>query len=142
MKRKASAIWNGDLKTGNGTISAASGVLSDVPFSFRTRFEAPVTGTNPDELIAAALAGCFSMALSAQLAAAGHVPQSVRTAATLELEPGDAGFSITGIHLDTQANVPGIDEEAFQEIAARTKSGCPVSRALSVPITLSASRSA
>lgn len=138
MKRKASAIWKGDLKSGNGTISAGSGVLSETPYSFKTRFEEPVTGTNPDELIAAALAGCFSMALSAQLAAAGHSPEKVSTQATLDLQPGASGFSIAGIHLDTSAHVPGLDDGGFQEIARKAKEGCPVSRALSVPITLDA----
>ncbi len=138
MKRKASAIWNGDLKTGNGTISAASGALADTPYSFKTRFEEAITGTNPDELLAAAHAGCYSMALSAQLAAAGHSPQSVDSQATLELVPDANGFSITGIHLETTANVPGLSNDVFQEIARKAKEGCPVSRALAVPITLDA----
>jgi osmotically inducible protein OsmC len=138
MKRKASAVWRGDLKTGSGTISAASGILKDAPYSFKTRFEEPITGTNPDELIAAAHAGCFTMALSAQLANAGHKPDRVSTQATLDLEPGAAGFSITGIHLDTTAKVSGIDDKMFQELALKAKEGCPVSRALSVRITLEA----
>lgn len=138
MKRKASAVWNGDVKTGNGTISAASGALRDTPYSFKTRFEEPITGTNPDELIAAAHAGCFSMALSGQLAGAGHKPERVSTQATLDLEPGASGFSITGIHLDTTVKVAGVDDGAFQEFARKAKEGCPVSRALNVPVTLSA----
>jgi osmotically inducible protein OsmC len=138
MKRKASAVWNGDLKAGNGTISAASGVLTDAPYSFKTRFEAPVTGTNPDELLAAAHAACFSMALSGALGRAGHAPERVATEATLDLEPGASGFSITGIHLDTTVRAPGIDDKAFQEAARSAKENCPVSRALSVNITLTA----
>ena len=138
MKRNASAVWNGDLKTGSGNMSAASGVLADVPYSFKTRFEAPDTGTNPDELIAAAHAGCFSMALSAQLSKAGHTPERVETKATLDLEQGANGFSFTGIHLDTTVKASGVGEEEFQSIAKAAKEGCPVSRALSVPITLEA----
>lgn len=138
MKRKASAVWNGDLKAGNGTISSGSGAMKDAPFSFKTRFEEGVTGTNPDELIAAALAGCFSMALSAQLGGAGHPPERVATDASLEMARGDAGFSIAGIHLQTEVRAAGISESEFQEIATKAKEGCPVSRALSVPITLDA----
>lgn len=138
MKRKASAVWNGDLKAGNGTISSGSGALKDAPFSFKTRFEDGITGTNPDELIAAALASCFSMALSANLGGAGHAPEKVSTEATLEMARGDAGFSIAGIHLQTEVKIAGISEDEFQQIAEKAKAGCPVSRALSVPITLEA----
>lgn len=138
MKRKASAVWNGDLVSGKGTMSGPSGVLSKTPYSFKTRFEEPVTGTNPEELIAAALAGCFSMAFSHDLASADHTPEQVATDAELDLEQIGGGFSITRIHLAVKARVPGIDEETFQRIARATKEGCPVSRALKVEITMDA----
>src|SRR5215468_12459205 len=113
MQRKASAVWNGSLKDGKGTISAPGGVLNDTQYSFSTRFEnAP--GTNPEELIAAAHAGCFSMALSAQLGNAGITPESISTEATLTLEKLEAGFTITKIHLDVAAKIPGGDKAAFE----------------------------
>jgi len=136
MKRNASAIWKGDLLAGAGTISAESGVLKDTNYSFKTRFEEGVTGTNPEELIAAAHAGCFSMALSHELAQAGHKPTSVATKATLSLEQVDGGFAITKVHLDTDANVPGIPQAEFDRIAAAAKAGCPVSKVLNAEISL------
>jgi osmotically inducible protein OsmC len=138
MKRKASAVWTGGLKDGKGTVSSASGVLKDTQYSFSTRFEDGI-GTNPEELIGAAHAGCFSMALSAQLGNAGITPERIATEATVTLEKGDAGFSVTGIHLDVVARIPGGSKEAFETAANAAKAGCPISRALaSVPITMTA----
>lgn len=135
--RKASAVWNGELKGGSGTMKLGSGAFEG-SYSFGTRFE-ETPGTNPEELIAAAHAGCFSMALAAGLGRAGYSPESVRTSATAHLEKGDAGFAITRIELDTEASVPGIDDAAFQEQAQAAKAGCPVSRALAgVEISLNA----
>lgn len=138
MKRNASAIWRGALKVGAGTISSPSGVLDDTNYSFRTRFEEGVTGTNPEELIAAAHAGCYSMALSHELAEAGHVPTSVETTATVHLEQVPGGFEIPKVDLVTKAAVPGIDASTFQEIAAKAKDGCPVSKVLNAEISLDA----
>src|ERR1700727_1072173 len=129
MQRKARAVWQGDLKDGKGTISTDSGTLKDTQYSFTTRFENGV-GTNPEELIAAAHAGCFSMALSAQLGNAGLTPESIETTAALTLEKTDAGFTITKIHLDLVANVPGATQAAFDKAAQDAKAGCPVSRVL------------
>ncbi len=129
LKRKASAVWNGNLKEGKGRISTASGVLADTQYSFSTRFEEGV-GTNPEELIAAAHAGCFSMALSANLEKAGHPGRRVSTTANVKLEMVDGGPKITTIELNTEAEVPGIDEATFNEQAEKTKTGCPVSKAL------------
>ncbi len=137
MQRKASAVWKGGLKDGKGTISATSGVLSNTPFSFGTRFE-NTPGTNPEELIAAAHAGCFSMALSAQLGNAGFTPESVNTTATLTLEKLESGFTITTVHLDVVGRVPKADNAAFQKAAENAKSGCPVSKVLNAKITMSA----
>jgi len=138
MKRSASAMWNGDLKTGKGTLSTDSGVLSNSQYSFSTRFE-DGKGTNPEELLAAAHAGCFSMALSAALGTAGFTPTSVATSATVHLDRGEEGFSITRIDLDTVAAVPNLEDGQFQEIAAGAKANCPVSKALAaVEITLNA----
>ncbi|MEZ5331679.1 MAG: OsmC family protein [Thermoanaerobaculia bacterium] len=135
--RKANAVWNGDLKGGNGTMKLGSGAFEG-SYSFGTRFE-ETPGTNPEELIAAAHAGCFSMALAAGLGRAGYTPESVRTSATAHLEKGDAGFSITRIELVTEASVPGIDDAAFQEQAQGAKANCPVSKALAgVEISLDA----
>src|SRR5271170_5853863 len=136
MNRKASAVWKGSLKEGKGTISTDSGVLSNTQYSFSTRFE-DGKGTNPEELIAAAHAGCFSMALSAQLGNAGLTPESIETTASLSLEKTDAGFTITKIHLDLVAAVPGASQEAFDKAAQDAKAGCPVSRVLKADITLS-----
>ncbi|MBT3315516.1 MAG: OsmC family protein [Anaerolineae bacterium] len=137
MKRKASAVWNGGLKGGKGTMSSDSGVLADTQYSFSTRFENGI-GTNPEELIAAAHAGCFSMALSAELEKAELMAESVSTNATLTFEKTDAGFTITKIHLDVIAKVPGADAEAFAKIAEGAKGGCPVSRVLNAEITMDA----
>lgn len=138
MIRKASAIWKGDLKAGKGTLSTETGTLKDVQYSFTSRFETGI-GTNPEELIGAAHAGCFSMALSAGLSAAGFVPDQVSTTAHVNLNKVDTGFKITLIELVTEARVPNIDDAKFQEIAAGTKVGCPISQALaSVEIKLTA----
>jgi osmotically inducible protein OsmC len=135
MKRNASAMWNGDLKSGKGTLSTDSGVLSNTQYSFSTRFENG-TGTNPEELIAAAHAGCFSMALSAQLGEAGLVAQSIQTKATVTLEKSGGGFAITEVHLALTAKIPGADQQAFETAAENAKTGCPVSKLLNAKITL------
>lgn len=136
MERKASAVWKGGLKDGKGEFSAPSGVFSHVPYSFTTRFEnAP--GTNPEELIAAAHAACFSMALSAQLGNASLTPESINTTANLKMEKLDAGWTITAIHLDVTARVPNADDAAFQKAADNAKAGCPVSKVLNAKITMS-----
>lgn len=137
MKRQASAEWKGSLREGSGTLSTASGVLSASQYSFGTRFEEG-HGTNPEELIAAAHAGCFSMALSAQLGKAGLTPESIRTTATVTLDKVDGGFAITAIHLDVAARVPGADSAAFESAAGEAKSGCPVSKVLNANITMQA----
>ena len=137
MKRKASAVWEGGLKDGKGRLSTASGVLSNTQYSFATRFENGV-GTNPEELIAAAHAGCFSMALSGQLGNAGMTARSIQTTATLTLEKTDAGFTITAVHLDVAAAIPGADAAAFGKAAENAKAGCPVSRVLNAKITMDA----
>ncbi len=135
MKRSASAMWNGDLKSGRGTISTDSGVLSNTQYSFGTRFE-NAKGTNPEELIAAAHAGCFSMALSAQLAEAGLVAQSIQTKATVTLEKSGGGLAIPAVHLELTARIPGASQQAFETAAENAKSGCPVSKLLNAKITL------
>lgn len=135
MKRSASAMWNGDIKTGKGTISTDSGVLSNSQYSFATRFENG-KGTNPEELIAAAHAGCFSMALSGQLGEAGLVAQSIQTKATVTIEKSAGGFTITAVHLDLTARIPGASQQAFETAAENAKSGCPVSKVLNATITL------
>ena len=137
MQRKASAVWKGGLKDGKGTVSSASGVLKDTPYSFSTRFE-DQPGTNPEELIAAAHAGCFSMALSAQLGTVGMTAESIETSATLTMEKLEAGFTITAIHLDVVARIPGGDAAKFEEAANNAKAGCPVSRVLNAKITMNA----
>ena len=137
MKGKASAIWNGGLKDGNGAISTESGALAAKQYSFSTRFENG-TGTNPEELIAAAHAGCFSMAFSAELGKAGMNPASITTTATVNFEKTDAGFTLTAIHLETVAKVPGATKEAFDAAANAAKVGCPISRVLKAEITLDA----
>lgn len=138
MDRTASAVWNGSLKEGKGTISTQSGTLKNTQYSFGSRF-AEGTGTNPEELIAAAHAGCFSMALSAQLTEAGFVPDSIETSARLTLETQGAP-TITKIHLTTKAKVPNIDKAKFDELAGNAKTGCPVSKVLkAAEITLDAS---
>lgn len=138
MERTASAVWTGGLKDGKGSVTAASGVLSNTPYSFTTRFEG-TKGTNPEELIAAAHAGCFTMALSAQLGTMNVTPQSLRTNATLTFEKLDAGWTISKIHLDVAGRVPGISAEAFQSAAQSAKANCPVSRVLKAEITMTAS---
>jgi len=137
-KRRAQARWEGSLQEGNGTMRMATGSYEG-PYSFQSRFEEG-DGTNPEELIAAAHAGCFSMALSGELGRAGHDPESVETTATVQLDKADAGFKITRIELDSEARVPGIDEAEFQKAADAAKAGCPVSQALASvdEITLSA----
>ena len=137
MQRKASAVWKGGLKDGKGAVSAASGVLSNTPYSFVTRFE-NVPGTNPEELIAAAHAACFSMALSAQLGGANLTPASIATTATLTLEKLDSGWAITTVDLDVVGRVPGADAAAFEKAANDAKTGCPVSKVLNAKITMHA----
>ena len=136
MKRTANAQWSGDLKAGKGKISSASGVLSSTPYSFGTRFE-DGKGTNPEELLAAAHAGCFTMALSAQLGVAGLTAESLETACTVTLEKVGDGFSITESHLELKAKVPGASEAAFKTAVENAKSGCPVSKLYKTNITLS-----
>src|SRR5271155_4521264 len=137
MKRIASAAWSGDLKTGKGSISTESGTLKETQYSFSTRFENGV-GTNPEELIAAAHAGCFSMAFSAELGKAGFTPESIFTTATVTLDKTDAGWTVTESHLDMTAKIPGVNEEKFTTIANGAKAGCPISRLLNSKITLDA----
>jgi osmotically inducible protein OsmC len=127
--RTGSAIWDGTLKQGKGTMKLGSGAYEG-PYSFASRFEEG-TGTNPEELIGAALAGCFSMALSSNLEKAGHPPKQIRSTATVKLEAVGGGPKITTIELKTEAEVPGIDAAKFQEVSEQTKKGCPVSVALS-----------
>lgn len=137
MKRTANAKWQGDLKSGAGMISTASGTLSQTPYSFHTRFEEG-KGTNPEELLAAAHAGCFTMALSAQLAQAGLKAVSLETSCVITLEQKDGGFTITESRLELKAAIPGASQEAFQKAAAAAKSGCPVSKLFNTHITLDA----
>jgi len=137
MKRKGMAVWKGDLKSGKGAVSTGSGVLRDTQYSFSTRFEEGA-GTNPEELIAAAHAGCFSMALSAQLGNAGLTPESINTTATVSLEKLEEGWAVTRVHLDVSGRVPGSSHEAFAEAAKNAKTGCPVSRLLKTEITMEA----
>jgi osmotically inducible protein OsmC len=137
MQRKASAVWRGGLKDGKGLISAPGGVLNNTPYSFTTRFEnAP--GTNPEELIAAAHAGCFSMALSAQLGGANLTPESISTSVTLSLDKLDSGWTITASHIDVVGKVPGADAATFQKYAEAAEKGCPVSKVLNAKITMTA----
>lgn len=137
MKRQASAQWKGDLKTGKGTVSTASGVLTTTPYSFSTRFENE-TGTNPEELIAAAHAGCFTMALSGQLGAANLVAEQLATTATVTMEKLDAGWTVTGIHLEVKGKVPKADSAAWEKATTAAKTGCPISRLLNTTITMDA----
>jgi lipoyl-dependent peroxiredoxin len=137
MKRTASAHWNGSGKEGNGHLTTQSAVLDATPYSFNTRF-GDSKGTNPEELIAAAHAGCFTMALSFALGEAGFTPESLDTEATLTMDREDGGFAITAIHLDVKAKVPGIDEDQFAKIAAGAKANCPVSKVLKADITMDA----
>ncbi|EGJ22059.1 OsmC family peroxiredoxin [Cereibacter sphaeroides] len=137
MKRKGSAVWTGDLKTGKGTVSTQSGVLSEAQYGFNTRFEES-PGTNPEELIGAAHAGCFSMALSNVLGEAGMTAERIETTATVSLEKQGDGFAITAVHLDLTASIPGASEEAFREAAEKAKAGCPVSKLMTAEITMTA----
>jgi len=137
MQRKANAVWKGTLKDGKGVISASSGALNNTPYSFATRFE-NTPGTNPEELIAAAHAACFSMALSAQLSTANLNPTSIETSANLTLEKLDSGWTITAVHLDVVGQVPNADSAAFMKAAETAKANCPVSKVLKANITMSA----
>ncbi|HCP28654.1 OsmC family protein [Pseudomonas fulva] len=137
MKKTASAIWEGGLKDGKGQISTESGALKNNPYGFNTRFE-DTPGTNPEELIGAAHAGCFSMALSMMLGEAKLTPERIDTAAEVTLDKQSDGFAITAVHLVLRAKVPGASEEQFQEIANKAKQGCPVSKVLNANITLDA----
>jgi len=137
MKRKASAVWKGNLKEGNGTISLESGVLSATPYSFCTRFE-DAPGTNPEELVAAAHAGCFSMAFSMILGLDGMTPESIATEATVTMEKQGDGFAVTASHLDVVAKIPGAESGKFQEAAEKAKAGCPISKLLNAKITMNA----
>jgi len=137
MKRNASAIWRGDLKTGKGNLSTDSGVLKDTPYSFGTRFENGA-GTNPEELIAAAHAGCFAMAFSAELGKAGLTPESIAATATVTLEMLPAGPTVTESHLSVIAKVPGAEAGKVMEIANVAKAGCPISRLLNAKVTMEA----
>ena len=133
MERSASAIWHGDLKKGTGSLTTQSHVLNDTPYSFHTRFE-DAAGTNPEELIAAAHAGCFTMALSSQLTSAEHPPSTIETTATVTMETTDDGPTITKIHLSTYATIPGIEKAMFDELAKKAKDGCPISRLLKAAV--------
>jgi len=137
MQSKASAVWKGGLKDGSGTISSDSGVLSETEYSFATRFEGS-SGTNPEELIAAAHSGCFSMALSAQLGEAELTAEHVSTTATVTLEQTDGGFAVTKIHLDVTAKIPGAAQEAFSTAANNAKTGCPISKLMNAEISMKA----
>jgi len=137
MKRKASAVWRGDLKSGKGNISTDSGVLKETQYSYGTRFENGV-GTNPEELIAAAHSGCFAMAFSAELGKAGLTPESIHATATVTLEMLPTGPTITESHLDVMVKVPGADKEKVLAIANGAKAGCPISRVLNAKVTMDA----
>ena len=135
MKRTAAAVWNGSLKEGKGFLSSQSGVLTDTPYSFGTRFEGE-HGTNPEELIAAAHAGCFSMALSAGLGKAGFEPSRIKTSAFLDLENVEGSWRVTGVKLETACRIPKITQGEFQSIAEDAKANCPISQLLRTNITL------
>jgi osmotically inducible protein OsmC len=137
MKRSASAVWKGGLKDGRGTVSSSSGALSNVPYNFSMRFENE-TGTNPEELIAAAHAACFSMALSLFLGKGDMTAESINTTATVTLEKVGDAFTVTASHLDTTVRIPNADKAKFQEAAEGAKAGCPISRLLNTKITLDA----
>lgn len=137
MQRKSSAVWKGGLKDGNGEVSTGSGGLAAAPYSFASRFESGGK-TDPEELIAAAHAACFSMALSGQLGQANLKPESISTTATVTLEKTAAGFTVTGVHLAVKAKVPGADRAAFDKAANNAKTGCPISRLLNASITMDA----
>lgn len=137
MDRKANAHWQGDLKSGKGTLSSTSGVLSNTPYSFHTRFEQE-PGTNPEELLAAAHAGCFSMALSAELQKENLKADSIETTCTITLDKEGSGFAITQSHLELTAKIPGASEDAFNRAVQSAKEGCPVSKLYDTEITLNA----
>ena len=137
MKRTATANWQGGLKNGKGTVSTESSTLSNTQYSFVSRFEQG-TGTNPEELVAAAHAGCFSMALSAQLESSGMIPDSIETKCTLTFEKKDTGWQVTESHLDVAVRIPGADRAKFEEAANNAKSGCPISKLLNTKITMDA----
>jgi lipoyl-dependent peroxiredoxin len=137
MIKKASAIWKGGIKDGGGTISTETGVLNDAPYGFKSRFENG-KGTNPEELIGAAHAGCFSMALSLMLGEAGMTAEKIETHAAITLEKVAEGFAITASHLEVTAKIPGADPAKFQEVASKAKAGCPVSKVLNAKITMNA----
>jgi osmotically inducible protein OsmC len=137
MKRSGSAVWKGGLKDGHGTLSTESGSLSAVPYNFAKRFESE-PGTNPEELIAAAHAACFSMSLSARIANAGMRAESIETKATVSLDRVDGGFAITASHLQTTVRIPNADKDAFEKATESAKSGCPVSKLLNATITMDA----
>ena len=137
MQRTAIAHWSGGLKDGKGAITSASGVLNNTPYSFSTRFEGQ-PGTNPEELIAAAHAGCFTMALSGQLGNGGMTAEAIDTTATVTLEKHESGFAITTVHLQVKAKIPGADKAKFDQAAKNAKEGCPVSKLLNAKITMDA----
>jgi len=137
MKRTGSAVWQGGLKDGKGTVSTESGVLASVPYSFAKRF-GDEKGTNPEELIGAAHASCFAMALSLVLGEAGMTAEEIAASAAVTVEPADGGFAITKVHLSVRARIPGASDEAFQKAAAGAKAGCPVSKVLNAEITMDA----
>jgi osmotically inducible protein OsmC len=137
MQRKASAVWQGDLKSGKGSLSSESGVLKQTPYSFHSRFESGI-GTNPEELLAAAHAGCFTMALSAQLGGSGITAQKLETTATISLEKVGDGFSITKSHLDLTATIPGADKAKFDAAVKAAETGCPVSKLFKAEISVNA----
>lgn len=137
MQRTGSAHWSGGLKDGKGAVSTQSGVLTNTQYSFSTRFENGI-GTNPEELLAAAHAGCFSMALSAQLGNAGLTAESIDTTATVTLDKTDAGFSITSSHLEVTVKIPGANQAKFEEAAKAAETGCPVSRVLNAKVSMNA----
>jgi osmotically inducible protein OsmC len=137
MKRKASAVWKGGIKDGKGKLSTDSGVLADTAYSFSTRFENG-KGTNPEELIAAAHAGCFAMALSGQLGAGGMTAERIDASAAVTLDKSGDSFAITAVHLDVTAKIPGADKTAFEKAAKNAKEGCPVSKLLNATITMDA----
>ncbi|MEP6995388.1 MAG: OsmC family protein [Acidobacteriota bacterium] len=137
MKRQASAEWHGDLKAGKGSLSTESGVLKETPYSFSTRFEGE-KGTNPEELVAAAHAGCFTMALSAELGKVNLTPQTLRTTAAVTLEKDGGGWTIGASHLDVVGQVPGAAPDVFQKAAETAKTNCPMSRLLNAKITMTA----
>lgn len=136
IKRNGSAVWSGGIKDGKGEITTGSGALKDAPYGFNTRFE-DSPGTNPEELIGAAHAGCFTMALSGQLGKAGMTAQELRTTATVSMEKEGGGFKITAVHLDLVAKIPGASQEEFDKAANTAKENCPVSKLLNAEITLS-----